>query len=199
MTDPGDSIERSISSITSSWLQNAKDGQGQAWSRLHRAYRPLVCWWCGKGGIPPQDIDDVAQDVFAALAKSLATFDHQNFRGFLWTVTRNKIRDYWRGQQRRPAAFGGSDLEYVLDNVEAESNRSAGPADQATKIVFDAVVQAVRGEFSERNWNAFWLVAVEGKSAAEAAAALGITPNMVYLARTRIMRRIREEFGRDEL
>jgi RNA polymerase sigma-70 factor (ECF subfamily) len=195
VTGSCDSIERSISSITSAWLEEARQGVQEAWSRLHRAYRPLVCWWCARGGIPAQDIDDVAQDVFAALARSLASFEHQTFRGYLWTVTRNKIRDYWRGRQTGPAAWGGNTLEQVLDHVEADSNRSVGSADQATKILFDAVVQMVRGEFSEQNWNAFWQVAVEGKPAADVAEALGMTRNMVYLARTRIMRRIREEFG----
>lgn len=197
MTDSSDSIERSISSITSTWLQAARGGDEQAWRRLHQSYRPLICWWCGRNGIPAQDIDDIAQDVFAALAKSLTNFDHQTFRGFLWTITRNKIRDYWRARQDCPVAGGGSTLQQVLANVEADSSQDIGPADQATKILFDAVVRMVQGEFSEQDWQAFWQVTVEGKSAAEVAAALGITPNVVYLARTRIMRRIRKEFGND--
>jgi RNA polymerase sigma-70 factor (ECF subfamily) len=94
-------------------------------------------------------------------------------------------------------AGGGSTLQQVLANVEADSSQDIGPADQATKILFDAVVRMVQGEFSEQDWQAFWQVTVEGKSAAEVAAALGITPNVVYLARTRIMRRIRKEFGND--
>ena len=155
----------------------------------------MICWWCGKGGIPAQDIDDVAQDVFAALAKSLSAFDHQNFRGFLWTITRHKILDYWRARASGPDACGGSSMHELLANVEAESSRRVGAADQATKIVFDAVVRMVRAEFSDQDWNAFWEFAVEGKPAAEVAVALGVTRNVVYLARTRIARRIREEFG----
>ena len=181
--------------MTSVWLEEARQGGQEAWSRLHRAYRPLVCWWCARGGIPPQDVDDVAQDVFAALAKSLAVFEHESFRGFLWTITRNKIRDYWRGRPQVPQAWGGSSIDQVLANIEAESHRSVGPADQATKVLFDAVVQLIRGEFPDQSWNAFWQVAVEGKPAADVADALGMTRNMVYLARTRILRRIREEFG----
>lgn len=181
--------------MTSAWLEEARGGGDEAWRRLQQTYRPLICWWCGRSGIPAQDIDDVAQDVFAALANSLKTFDHRNFRGFLWTITRHKILDYWRGRNEIPAACGGSTMQQVLANVEAESSRRVGAADQATKILFDAVVRMVRAEFSDQDWNAFWEVAVESRPAAEVAAALGMTRNMVYLARTRITRRIREEFG----
>ena len=181
--------------MTSTWLEQAREGGDQAWRRLQETYRPLICWWCGRSGIPAQDIDDVVQEVFAALAKSLAAFDHRNFRGYLWAITRHKILDYWRGREANPAACGGNTMQQVLANVEAESSRRVGAADEATRIVFEAVVRTVRAEFSEQDWNAFWEVAVEGRPAAEVAAALGITRNVVYLARTRITRRIREQFG----
>ncbi len=195
LTDSSDIIEQSVSSITTSWLEQARHGDNDAWLRLDRSYRRLVCWWCAKAGIPNQDIDDLAQDVFAAVAVALRTFEHQTFRGFLWAVTRNKIGDYWRRRNKLPASWDGSSIERILADVEAESHRQAGPSDQATKIVFDAVVHRVKAEFSEKDWRAFWMNAVEGVPAAEAAATLGVTRNQVYLAKSRILRRIRLEFG----
>ncbi len=195
MTDSSDSIECSLSSITSSWLQQARNGDDDAWDRLETAYRRLVGWWCSKSGIPSQDIDDVAQEVFASVVKALPRFEHKSFRGFLWTVTSNKIQDYWRQHKKYQAAQGGSSIQQILANVEAESARKLGSVDQATKIVFDSVVRLVKGEFSEMHWQAFWRVTVEGKPAGDVADELGITRNQVYLSKSRILRRIRQEFG----
>jgi RNA polymerase sigma-70 factor (ECF subfamily) len=194
VTDPSDSIESSVSSMTSGWLDRATHGDNDAWKRLESAYRGLVCWWCRKCGVPVQDIDDLAQDVFTALAQSLPTFDHRSFRGFLWTITRNKIHDYWRQCNREPLAPGGSSLQVLIANVEAESSHMVGSVDTATKIVFDAVVRVIQQEFSATQWNAFWQFAVEGRRAAGVAMELGITRNQVYLAKSRILRRIRVEF-----
>ena len=184
-----------MDSTTSSWLRQAQNGDEEAWKRLDRTYRRLVCWWCGKGGIPAQDVDDLVQDVFAAVARALANFDHQTFRGFLWTVTRNKIYDYWRRTNKQPMAQGGSSIHKMLAEVEAESSRTVGSVDQATKILFDSVVELVKGEFSGQDWNAFWQYAVEDRPVAAVAEELGITPNQVYLAKSRILRRINQEFG----
>jgi len=194
VTDPSDNIERSVASMTASWLQRAGKGDPNAWTRLESTYRALVCWWCGKSGIPSQDIDDVTQDVFAAIAKALASFEHKSFRGFLWTITRNKIQDYWRKRKKQPTAQGGTTIQKILANVEAESSRRLGSVDTATKILFDEVVALVQREFTNSQWNAFWQVTVEGKEPADVARELGITRNQVYLAKSRILRRIRSEF-----
>lgn len=197
MTDAGDSIDRSVQSFTTSLVLRASRGEAEAWWRLERTYRRLVCWWCAKGQIPSQDVDDVVQEVFVALAQALPRYEHESFRGFLWTIVRNKIRDYWR-TKRTQLAVEGKDVEELLDDVETESNRSVGAVDQATKLVVDAIVQLVKGQFSEQDWQAFWFFAVEGRPAAEVATALGISRNQVYLAKSRILRKIHLEFRASE-
>jgi RNA polymerase sigma-70 factor (ECF subfamily) len=180
--------------MTTSLVVRARQGDERAWERLERTHRRLVCWWCGKSAIPTQDIDDVVQEVFAALAIALPKYEHQSFRGFLWTIAQNKIRDYWRVRKTQPAIEGKS-VDELLAGVEAESNRGAGTTDQATKLVFDAIVQMVKGQFSEQDWRAFWKFVVDGNTAAEVATELGISRNQVYLAKSRILHRIRKEFG----
>lgn len=159
-----------------------------------RTHRGLVCWWAAKRGIPRQDIDDLVQEVFAAVAKAIATYEHESFRGFLWSITRKKIQDYWRSRDGRPLVVGGSTFQEMLSDVEAESSGDIGPVDAATKIVFDAVVRMVQGEFSATQWEAFWRVAVDGQAAGDVATALGISRNQVYLAKSRILRHIRAAF-----
>lgn len=198
LTDTNDSIEQSLDSITSSCLRQARAGNDHAWQRLVALHHKLVCWWCAKSGIPRSDIDDLAQEVFAGAYASFASFEHQSFRGWLWRITKNKIVDYWRRRQKETTAQGGSSIQELLDQVEAASSQRVGAVDRATKLVFDAVVALVQSEFSERDWRAFWDVAVEGMPVAEAAHKHGITRNQVYLAKSRIRRRIREEFDEME-
>lgn len=194
MTDDCDDLNRSVDSFTESLLARARQGDGAAWRRLEQAYRRLVFWWCAKGRVPASDIDDVAQETFAALAKSLGRFQRGSFRSFLWGIARHKIQDYWRSRQERlPMAEG--EVDQLLAGVEEESHSDSGRATQATKLVFDAIVETVRGEFSEQDWQAFWRFAVDGRTASDVATELGISRNQVYLSKSRILRRIRAEFG----
>ena len=131
------------------------------------------------------------------MAKALADFEHRSFRGFLWTVTSNKIKDYWRTRQQQFVAQGGSDVQELLANIEVESSQSVGKVDTATRIVFDSVVKLVRSEFSDQDWKLFWDYAVDGKAAATVAEEHGVNRNQVFLAKSRILRRIRAEFGEE--
>ena len=152
-------------------------------------------WWCLQSGIPASDADDVVQEVFVSARRGLKGYTHQTFRGWLWTVTQRRIMDYWRKNKNQPVAQGGSAVNEMLKEVEAESNRSIGPADQATKILFDQVVAMVKGEFNPTHWRAFWMRVVEEMSAAEVAKKLHVTRDVVHNATSRIRRRIREEFA----
>ena len=198
MTDGNDSIEQSLSSVTTSWLRSAQAGEDAAWQRLVKVYSNLIAWWCRKSGIPAQDVEDVLQDVLAAVARSLPSYEHESFRGFLWSITSNKVKDYWRNWHRRAQSGGGGDVQEILDNIEAESKSSIGSVDVATKLIFDSVVQLVRGEFSERDWQVFWDYAVEAKDARSVAESHGVTRNQVFLAKSRILRRIRSEFNHQQ-
>ncbi|MCO6454680.1 MAG: sigma-70 family RNA polymerase sigma factor [Pirellulaceae bacterium] len=201
MTDVDDSIQRWAETITTSWLERARRGDAEAWRRLDSAYRRLVRWWCLKAQLPSRDVDDVVQEVFASVLTGIDRFqqtERGSFRGWLWTITSRKIVDYWRERNTQPQIPGGGSLDHLLRSVEAESGRVEGRVDQATKIIFDAVVSFVRSEFSDTDWDAFWKVVGEGRVPAAVADELGISRNRVYLAKCRILRRIRQEFHATE-
>ena len=52
-------------------------------------------------------------------------------------------------------------------------------------------MKMIRPEYSDRNWKAFWQVAVEGQSAVEVAERLEVNPQVVRQANYRIRRRLR--------
>jgi RNA polymerase sigma-70 factor (ECF subfamily) len=115
----------------------------------------------------------------------------------LWGITHNKVRDFWRRQASQPAAAGGSEAQERLAQLAAEEEASsAGPQPSAQTLgLFRRAVQLLRSEFEERSWRAFWRVVVEGQRPADVAAELGMTVNAVYVAKSRILHRLRQELG----
>jgi RNA polymerase sigma-70 factor (ECF subfamily) len=208
--DPADERVSSGNSTSRSLLADARLADPAAWERLARLYAPLVASWCHRWGVPGQDVGDLLQDVFSAVARHLDGFrkdrPSDTFRGWLLTIARNKTHDYFRRRAREPAAAGGTDasmrLRDILDPhpaIEALDLTSdlAGGADDV-KIANDILrraLEAIRGEFHERTWQAFWGVAVEGRSAADVAADLNMQPGTVRVSKSRVLLRLRRELG----
>jgi len=171
----------------------------EAWRRLVKLYGPVVYGWCRRSGLQAEDAADVTQEVFRAAAGSVTTFRHDRpgdtFRGWLWTITGNKIKDHWRRQKGRPDAVGGTDAQRRLASVAAEESADLGSDSGASEApgVARRALELIRSEFEDRTWQAFWRTAVDGQSPAAVADDLGKTANAVYVARSRVLRRLHEE------
>jgi RNA polymerase sigma-70 factor (ECF subfamily) len=193
-----ESIEAPPTATPSSLLERLRAADdGPAWERLLRLYRPRVAGWCRKAGVSAEDAADVCQEVFQAVARGIVGFRRDrpadSFRGWLYTITRRRLLDHWRRAARQPQAAGGSEVyDRLLDLPAAEPPGSeAGDAWEECQ----RRVRVIRAEFEERTWEAFWRVTVDGRTAVEVAAELGMTPGAVYVAKSRVLRRLREEFG----
>jgi RNA polymerase sigma-70 factor, ECF subfamily len=188
----------SVGSTSSSFLERVRARAPGAWERLTFLYGPLVYGWARRASLGAEDAADVVQEVFLAVARNLDSFRHESgsrFRGWLWTVTHNKVLDLGRRRAGRPAAAGGTDAyQRLLDTPETPVEGSESATLPAGPLLGRAL-ELIRSEFEERSWQAFWMVVVEGQSPADAAALLGISVNAVYIARSRILRRLREELG----
>src|SRR5262245_41329475 len=123
------------SGLTSpSLLARAQDNQPAAWEQLVDLYAPLVYHWCRRAGLAPPDADDVFQEVFRAVARALAEFRRDragdSFRGWLRTITSNKIRDHFRQVQGEARGAGGTDAQMHLlalpDPLEGVDPEEAG-------------------------------------------------------------------------
>jgi RNA polymerase sigma-70 factor (ECF subfamily) len=141
----------------------------------------------------------VAQEVFAAAATALDHFRRDRpgdtFHGWLYTITRNQIALLFRRQGDRPQGPGGSDAWRDLQQV---ADPLPGPGEEGApeiRAVYLRALELVRGEFEERTWQAFWLTVVEDRDPAVLAAELGMTANNVRQAKSRVLRRLREEIG----
>jgi RNA polymerase sigma-70 factor (ECF subfamily) len=184
-----------------SLLVRVQANQAGAWERLVDLYAPLVYHWCRRSALPAEDAADVFQEVFRALAVHIGGFRRDRagdtFRGWLRTITRNKIRDHFRRQEGRPQAAGGTDAQMQMLAVA-----EPGPADDddpaEANLVHGQVrrtLETLRGEFEERTWRAFWAVQIDGRDTADVGAELGMTAAAVRKAKLRVLRRMREELG----
>lgn len=197
-----DSRLRSGGSTSRSLLADARLAVPEAWERLVRLYAPLVSWWCRRWGIGEQDVADLLQEVFLSVASRLDRFRKEQpqdtFRGWLFTITRNKVRDHLRRRAAEPAAQGGPDgVLDLLAKLEADPE-SGPPSSEDDGILNDLLRRAldsIHGEFHERTWQAFWGVVVEGRAAADVAADLEMTPGAVRVAKSRVLLRLRRELG----
>lgn len=170
-----------------------------AWERLLALYGPLLRRWLHRYDLQSSDVEDVLQDVLLVVSRDIPAFDHNGrtgaFRLWLKSVMVNRIRDHWR-KRNRPAEPGRSDRESQLAELE-------DPHSQLTHLwnrehdryVLDQLLKMVRPHFQPSTWEAFRLVSIEGYGAEDAAAVLGMTTNAVFIARSRVLSRLRQEAG----
>jgi RNA polymerase sigma-70 factor (ECF subfamily) len=189
--------EHTTTSLT--LLGRVRNGEQQAWDRLVSLYQPLVYRWARLAELQDSDAVDVVQDVFVVVHEHLATFRkdevHHSFRGWLWGITHHKISDQLRRKGKQPAVIGGSDAQWRLHQVPAEV---APEPDSELKQTDDTILirralELVQGEFEPRTWQACVETSVHGRRAADVAADLGMTTGAVYIAKSRVLRRLRDE------
>jgi RNA polymerase sigma-70 factor (ECF subfamily) len=182
-------------------LERLRAQDARAWQRLIQLYGPTVYSWCRHAGLSPEDAADVGQEVFQAVSRSIAEFRRDrpgdSFRGWLWTVTRNKVRDLRRRQADQGEAAGGTTAQQHLLQVpdpEPDDSGSA-PAPAEKQALYRRALELIQGEFTEPTWRAFLLLVVEERAPADVAAELGMTLGAVYIAKSRVLKRLRDEFG----
>jgi len=197
--DPDEAAGQHPAQVTPlSLLERVRAHNPQAWHRLVQLYRPLVLSWCHQGGVNVTDAEDVAQEVFAAAAAALDRFHRDQpgdtFRGWLRTITRNQVLLLFRRNKGRPQAVGGSE---AWQDLQAVADPLPGPGEDALEVgqLYLRALELVRSEFEERTWQAFWLTVVEDRAPAALAEELNMTPNNIRQARSRVLRRLREEVG----
>src|SRR5581483_9986214 len=186
-------------STPSSLLVRVRANDPEAWRRVMDLYRPLVLFWCGRGGVRPADAEDVAQDVFAAAAGSLSHFRRDRpgdtFRGWLRGIARHCVLQHFRRRHGRPEAEGGSGAWQTLQEV-ADPLPGPDPVEEVeVGQLYRRALDLVRTAFEDHTWQAFWLTAIEGRAPADLAAELGMSPVAIRQAKSRGLRRLKLELG----
>jgi len=176
-------------------LRDPKDTE--AWRQFVQVYASVVYGFARKRGLQDADAADLMQDVFRAVAANAGRLQYDpsrgTFRGWLYTVTRNKLYNFLTSRRRRERGSGDSDARALLEAHPAPPDGAADWDQEYERRVFAWAAERVRGEFSEQNWQAFWLTAVDNVAAREAGGRLGISTGAVYVAKSRVLARLREE------
>jgi RNA polymerase sigma-70 factor (ECF subfamily) len=171
-------------------------GDQQAWAEFVEMYAPLVYRLARRYGLQDADAADLTQDALGAAAAALPRFDYDagrgSFRGWLLTVARNLLRKFLRSRRRQPAGGGDPAIQALLAQHPAPNEVEEWERDYRRRL-FDYVARCVRAQFRPSTWEAFWRTAVGGEDPQAVAAALGLSVGAVYIARTRVLARVREE------
>jgi RNA polymerase sigma-70 factor (ECF subfamily) len=178
----------------------ADPGDSAAWQHFDELYRPLLTSWLGRHALQAHDIEDLVQDVLAAVVREMPRFRYDpvkgRFRSWLRTVLVNRLREFWRQRRGRPQATGDSDFYVgVLEQLEAPDSELARLWDQEhDRHVVRRFLDVVRRDFAPATWQAFERL-MAGEQPAAVALALNLSVNAVYLAKAGIVKRLREEMA----
>jgi RNA polymerase sigma-70 factor (ECF subfamily) len=174
-------------------LRDRRDSS--AWDQFVDIYAPLVFAYGRRHRLQDADASDLVQEVLRAVAAASGGFTYDpargSFRGWLLTVTRNELRRLVRRGSRQPAGAGGTDAllrmaEHPDDDTWERCHRER---------LFSWAAGRVRGTFRAATWDAFWKTAVENRPAEAVARELGLSVGAVYIARSRVLARIRSEIA----
>jgi RNA polymerase sigma-70 factor (ECF subfamily) len=169
-----------------------------AWQRLLDLYTPLIRAWLRRHALAGADSDDLVQEVLAVVVRRLPEFRHNSrqgaFRAWLRAITVNCLRDFWKAQRLRPAATGDSDFLEVLAQLEDPASGLSRLWDQEHDAhVGRRLLEMIEPQFEAKTWTAFRRVALDGAAADAVAAELGMSVNAVFIAKSRVLARMRCE------
>ena len=182
-------------------LRDPKDER--AWDEFTAIYSPLIYRLACRKGFQDADAADLVQEVLRAVAGAIDRWDPDPargpFRNWLFRIARNMMLNLVASQRRHPRGTGRDEVRSLL-----EAQPSPSPEDSALfemeykRQLFRWAAERVRGEFRGTTWAAFWQTGVEGKKAQAVADALGMSIGAVYMARSRVVARLRQELQRVE-
>jgi RNA polymerase sigma-70 factor, ECF subfamily len=169
--------------------------QQEAWQRFVLLYTPFLSHvLIQRLHIPPQEAADLIQEIFITLLRTLPKFEYDvtkgNFRGYLWQVCTTKAADLRR---KRPTPAANQAELSSLEDEKAEAELAQVWQQEHNQFLTRRALELMQEEFQPTTWKACWEFVVNGRSAADVAKELGITENAVFIAKHRVIQRLRQE------
>lgn len=174
-------------------VRDARDGP--AWSRFVQIYAPLIHGFARKKNLQDADAADLTQDVLAAVAHALRQFDYDpargSFRGWLFTAVRRRLAHYLQKRPHQPQGSGDTEVLHLLAQQPAAEESQLWDQEFERRL-FHWAAEQVRPTVKESSWQAFWRTAVGAEVPREVARDLGLSVAAVYMAKSRILGRLKE-------
>jgi RNA polymerase sigma-70 factor (ECF subfamily) len=179
-------------------VQIRDSGNQAAWSEFMTLYGPMVFGFARKRGLQDADAADLMQDVMRSVSTAIARLDYDRsqgtFRGWLFTITRNKVFNFLQARRIRPQASGDTTTNRMLDaHPETPDESSDTWEHEYQKRVAAVAMDRVKGEFQPNTWQAFWLTAVDGVPVADVSKQVGLSAGAIYVAKSRVLARLKQE------
>lgn len=178
-------------------LERAGQGSAEAWTELDRLYRPFMLGWFGRQGAADA-ADDLTQDVMTALIQEVPQFVHNRRVGAFRTWLRNacfyRLLNHRRRQAGKAVAVGGTACLDQIHELRDPAESSAQEWDQEhDRSVLRHLFDRLSGEFDPKSLEAFRRLSIDGQPPAQVASELAMSVGAVYVAKSRVFRRLREE------
>jgi RNA polymerase sigma-70 factor (ECF subfamily) len=169
-----------------------------AWARVLDLYGPLIRHWADRLNVRGADADDLVQEVLAVVVRRFPEFVHPEkpgaFRGWLRAIAVNCARDVWRQRRIAPVVPGGTDFVGYLNQLEDPDHPLSREWDREHDVfVTRRLLDRLKAEFEPRTWELFRRFVMDGLPADQVAAEFETSPNAVYIAKSRVMARLRAE------
>jgi len=176
-------------------------GDAEAWREFVHLYAPVIYGFARKRGLQDADAADLMQDVLRSVSSAVHRLEYDplrgTFRGWLFTVTRNKVFNFLDSRSRRVQASGDSRMQQRLEqHAGGDGNLSADWEADYQRAMAAQAMDRVKGEFQAATWEAFLLTAVEGRTPAQVAPRVGLSVGAIYVAKNRVIARLRQEIER---
>jgi RNA polymerase sigma-70 factor, ECF subfamily len=176
-------------------IKRAQAGDNAAFNEIVLAYRKRILGTIMRVIARPEDVEDVAQEVFLRLYFSLDQLrTAEVFEPWLYRLTVNAAYDYLRKQRRRPE-YRMSDLsEQQVLMADATAGGKVEHDDQYQKKIRESV-DALLGAVSEADRILLMLKEVEGLSLKELEKIYQVNENALKVRLFRARQRVLKAFG----
>ncbi len=171
-------------------------GDGASWAEFLQIYQPVVFRMAKRRGLQEADADDVVQQVFISISRSIDRWEAAEgappFRAWLTTVARNAVT---KALTRRPhdLATGSTSVAELLNAQPDASELTAEMNSEARREIVLRAAEQIRPEYSAEIWDVFWKTSINGEPIAQVAASTGRSTGAIYVARHRIISRLKEK------
>ncbi len=165
-----------------------------AWGEFLTLYEPLVYRLGRLKGLQDADARDLCQEVFHAVARSVDRWEpgRGSFRGWLSRIARNLLINFLTRRQHQSRGSGATSVRDLLEAQPAlDASATALFEAEHERRLFQWAAEDIRGEFTPATWQAFWRTALEDRPPGEVAVELGLSVGSVYVARSRVLSRLR--------
>jgi RNA polymerase sigma factor (sigma-70 family) len=170
-------------------------GDEDAWREFVDLYAPLVYGYARKQGLQDADAADLCQETLGAVAGAIGRLEydpqHGLFRNWLFTVVRRKLSSWRRAERHRPQGSHDATSQQRLQQCAAPQTMEAEWETEWQRSLFAWACEQVRRDVTAITWQAFWRTAIDGQSSKQVAADLDLTVAAVYVARSRVLARLK--------